>query len=295
MQFPTSRFRQVFLSLCVAVVASLGFGQSTTAPTPTPGTASTGAGFSTVGQAKRLPDPPPSAIPGIIQRFSAKERLFRQLLKHNYTYTESIKVEELDDDGTPTGAYEQTNDIQFTLEGQRQIVCTFCPQPSLKNISVTSEDIDDFFNMDMYTISVDELNQYDVRYVDHEPVDQLTAYVFEIKPKQIEKGHRYFQGKVWVDDRDIQIVKSVGKAVPDEFDKHGQPTNTFLPFETYRQEVDGKYWFPVYTHTDSMLGEQRVKIVIRFKDYKQFRATTRILETETLDNKQQIPANSKPK
>jgi hypothetical protein len=144
---------------------------------------------------------------------------------------------------------------------------------------------------------VDELNQYDVRYIDHEPVDELTTYLFEIKPKQIVKGHRYFQGKIWVDDHDLAIVKSFGKAVPDEYDKHGNPTNQFLPFETYRQPVDGQYWFPVYTHTDSILqGDMpvRVKITIRFKDYKKFRATTRILETQEIPQNQTQKPNPKP-
>mgnify|MGYP001388253715 CR=1 FL=1 len=229
---------------------------------------------------KHLPDPPAAEIPQIIAKFTEKERIFRQLLKHSYTYTESIRVDTVDDDGNSTGDYEQVNDIQFSNEGERRIVCTYCPQPTLRDIVITAEDIDDFFNTDMYTLSVDELPEYDVRYVDHEPLDQLTAYKFEIRPKQLVKGHRYFQGTVWVDDRDLAIVKSFGKAVPDEFDKHGRPTNTFLPFETYRQPIDGKYWFPVYTHTDAMLGDAHVKMVIRFKDYKQFRATSRIVSIQ---------------
>jgi len=160
---------------------------------------------------------------------------------------------------------------------------------------VTEEDIHDFFNMDMYTVDVDDLPQYNVTYQGHVPLDQLTTYVFAVSPKQIVKGHRYFQGKVWVDDHDLQIVKSYGQAVPNEYDKHGHPTNQFLPFETWRQEVDGKYWFPVFTRTNSKLwtetGDIPLRLIIHFKNYRQFRGTARILSTQELpQSQQQAPA-----
>lgn len=228
--------------------------------------------------AVRLADPPAAQIPEIIRKFAANEAISRQLLKHNYTYTESIDVYLVDDDGNPVGqSFEQTDDINFTPDGQREIICTWCPQPTLRDVRVTEEDLDDFFNMDMYAVAIQDLNDYDVKYLDHEKLDQLTAYRFSVRPKQIVKGHRYFAGTIWVDDQYFQVVKSVGKALPDEFDKHGQPENVFLPFTTYRQLIDKQHWFPVYTSTDSMLGDSHVKMVIQFKDYKRFGSTVRII------------------
>ncbi|MGH9394491.1 MAG: hypothetical protein ACRD1E_10010, partial [Terriglobales bacterium] len=110
--------------------------------------------------AKRLPDPSPAEIQHVIDVFTAKERTFRELLAHNYIYTESIQMQELDGDGQPVGEFRQTNDVTYTPGGVRQIVCTFCPQPNLREITMTSEDLDDMFNMNMYTLSVDELPQY---------------------------------------------------------------------------------------------------------------------------------------
>lgn len=228
--------------------------------------------------AVRLPDPPAAQIPAIIQKFAANEAMSRQLLKHSYTYTESINMQLVDEDGNPIGqSYEQTNDINFTPDGQRQITCTWCPQPTLRDVLVTEEDIDDFFNMDMYAVAIQNLADYDIKYLDHEKLDELTAYRFSVRPKQIKKGQRYFAGTIWVDDHYLQVVKSEGKAVPDEFDKHGQPTNTFLPFTTYRQLIDKQHWFPVYTSTDAMLGDSHVKLVIQFKNYKRFGSSVRII------------------
>lgn len=258
----------------------------------------------------RLPDPSPAEIQHVIQVFTTKERQFRQLLANSYTYTESVLVQELDGDGNPMGDFQQTNDIVYTPSGERQIVCTFCPQPQLKDVLLTEEDITDMFNMNMYTLSVDELPQYNVAYVDHEPLDQVSAYVFSIAPKEIVKGHRYFSGKVYVDDRDLMIVKSDGRVVPNEYDKHGNPTNTFLPFQVWRQEVDGKYWFPVYTLMQGVVpgggpGEPGtpLRMVIQFKNYKQFRATARIVSVQALpdgktpptpDDKKKPPAPTIP-
>lgn len=270
------------------------------AQTAAPAASSTAATASAPA-VKRLPDPPASQIPAIIQKFASNEKLFRRLLAHSYTYTETIKVETLDGDGNSTGAYEQVNDITYDADdGHREIICTYCPQSTLTEVMVTQEDINDFFNMDMYTVDVDDLPQYNVTYEGHVPLDQLTTYVFAISPKKIEKGHRYFQGKVWVDDHDLEIVKSYGKAVPNEYDKHGNPTNQFLPFETWRQMVDGKYWFPVFTRTNSKLwtetGDIPIRMIIHFKNYRQFRGTARILSTQELPQTQQkAPAQqSKP-
>lgn len=253
---------------------------------------------------KRLPDPSPEQIQHIIQVFAQKERLFRDLLQHSYTYSESVLVQELGPDGEPTGGqFQQSDDVNFDSTGARQIVCTYCPQPQLKDISLTQDDLTDMFNMNMYTLSIDELPQYNVVYVDHEPLDQVAAYVFSITPKEIVKGHRYFSGKVYVDDKDLMIVKSDGRVVPNQYDKHGNPTNTFLPFKVWRQEVDGKYWFPVYTLMQGVVpgGAPGVpgtpmRMVIQFKNYKRFGASSRIVSVQALpDAASKAPAKPETK
>ncbi len=88
-------------------------------------------------------------------------------------------------------------------------------------------------------------------------------------------GRLYFQGKIWVDDQDLQIVKTVGKAVPQT--AHSQ----FPEFETIRQMIDNKYWFPVWTHADDNLrypGETvRIEETITYDDYRKFRSEAKIV------------------
>ena len=106
-------------------------------------------------------------------------------------------------------------------------------------------------------------------------MDELTTFVFSVGPKTLEKGQRYFEGQIWVDDRDYQIVKTYGKAVPDLRGKKGEE-NLFPRFETYREQIDGKYWFPTWTGADDTLqfssGAQRIRMLVRYQDYKQFRS-----------------------
>jgi hypothetical protein len=110
--------------------------------------------------------------------------------------------------------------------------------------------------------------------------DEIPCYVFAVKPKKMEKGERYFQGMIWVDDRDLQIVKSYGRGVGIV-----KGDNQFPKFETYREQIDGKYWFPTYTRADDVLnfqsGPQRIRMIVRYEDYKQFKGETTIKYGET--------------
>lgn len=131
-------------------------------------------------------------------------------------------------------------------------------------------------------LTTEDLPKYNLEYMGRERVDEIGTYVFNVSPKKIEKGQRYFQGTIWVDDQDLQIVKTRGKAVPDIRTKNQE--NIFPTFETYRENIDGKYWFPTYTRADDVLhfreGDVRIHMVVRYTNYKQFRTTIRIIPVE---------------
>jgi hypothetical protein len=135
-------------------------------------------------------------------------------------------------------------------------------------------------------LTTDELPQYDIKYLGHVKLDQITTYVFSTRPKEIQQNRQYFQGIVWVDDRDLQIVKSEGKQVP-EAKSHGGES-LFPRFTTWREQVDGKFWFPTYTMSDDTLyfsnaAPIHMKEIVRYTDYKQFRSGSRILTAEPID------------
>ena len=260
-------------------------GESKAAPAAATGTAAGSPTPPPKPTRASLTDPPPDKIDAIIREFAAKEELFKEA-RNNYTYHQINKVQELSPDGDVGGTYEQDWDILFDDNGKRIERVTYAPVPTLQRLGVTAEDLDGMRNIQPFVMTTGELVDYDVKYLGHVKVDEVTAYVFSIRPKEIKKGRLYFQGTVWVDDRDLQIVKSEGKSVPEARPKHGQE-NLFPRFTTYREQIDGKYWFPTYTMADDTLdfasGPVRVKQVIRYTDYKQFKSRVRIITTAPVD------------
>ncbi|MBI4166157.1 MAG: hypothetical protein HY508_10540 [Acidobacteria bacterium] len=239
-------------------------------------------------KANRVPlaDPSPAEIDRIVQEFAAKEKVFKQA-RDNYTYHQMNKLTEYDEEGNPRGAFQQEWDILFEDSGKRIERVTYAPPDTLRRLIVTKEDLENFRSIQPFVLTTDELPEYDVKYLGHVRVDEITAYVFDIRPKELKKGRLYFQGRVWVDDRDLQIVKSEGKTVPQGLKSKGQE-NLFPRFTTYREQIDGKFWFPTYTIADDTLyferaGPVKIKQIIRYTDYKQFKSRVRILSTEAID------------
>jgi len=257
---------------------------ATTAASPGTGASVSHSAAKSTPKNAPLPEPSPAEIQRIIQEFAAKEKVFREA-RNNYTYHQLNKLSELDPDGNVVGVYQQEWDILFDDSGKRIERVTYAPPDSLKRILVTKEDLDNMRNIQPFVLTTDELPDYDVKYLGHVRVDEITAYVFSVRPKEIKKERLYFQGTVWVDDRDLQIVKSEGKTVPELKTKKGE--NLFPRFTTYREQIDGKFWFPTYTIANDTLyfatGAVPVKQIIRYTDYKQFKSKARILSTEIAD------------
>lgn len=237
--------------------------------------------FAQEGPLKNVPPPNGLTPQEIIQRFAAKEKVFQQA-RDNYTYTQDVTVETLDGD-TVTGQYREVFDVLFDDSGKRIEHVNFAPQSTLDNggISMSPEDLNDIRHLLPFVLTTDQIPEYDILYVGQQQEDELHCYVFDLAPKTIEKGKRYFQGRIWVDDQDFQIVKTQGKTVPDIRKKKGEE-NLFPAFSTWRQQVDGQYWFPVYTLADDVLhfsgptGDVHIKEIVKYTNYKRFGSNVRI-------------------
>lgn len=244
-----------------------------------------------------LSEPNAAQVQQIIQAFAAKEMLFKQA-RDNYTYHQINKVQEVGPDGEVTGQFQQDWDILYDDNGTRIERVTYAPLDNLKSLILTQQDYDAFRSIQPFVMTTAELPEYDVQYKGHVQVDEVTAYVFSLRPKAIEKGKQYFQGMVWVDDRDLQIVKSEGKQVPEIKMKHGEE-NLFPRFTTWREQIDGKFWFPTFTLADDTLyfqgGPVHMKEIIRYTDYKQFKSTHKITNVASVPGGtgQQQPQNQK--
>jgi hypothetical protein len=227
---------------------------------------------------------PPMPAEQIIQKFEARESDFRRALSH-YTYRRTVRVQTIDDDGKPDGEYYQVDDVVFDPSGKRTEHTVFAPANTLQRISMSPADFQDIEERLPFVLTTEDAGQYDVRYVGKQKVDQVQCYVFEVAPKVIEKNKRYFQGKIWVDAEELQIVVTNGKNVPDDLRKGHEDLST--PFTTYREEIDGENWFPTYTKGDGVLhfqggngylGEDvRLRQTIKYTDYKKFGSDTKII------------------
>jgi hypothetical protein len=212
----------------------------------------------------------------IIQRFSTKEKQFKEA-RDNYAYRQSVKVETLDGD-TVDGEYQQVFDVSFDDQGHKVVDVVFAPQSTLSRISMSEEDMNDIENLLPFVLTSDEIPEYNILYVGQQQEDELHCYVFDVAPKEIVGKKRYFQGRVWVDDHDFQVVKTYGKTVPDIRKKNEE--NLFPKFTTWRQLIDDQYWFPTYTRADDVLHfkteDVHIREIIKYTDYKQFKSKTRI-------------------
>ncbi len=219
----------------------------------------------------------------VIRKFAAKETEFAQA-RENYTYRQTVKIQELDPAGNPGGKYELVEDIIFSPDAKRTEKVVFAPVSTLRNLILTPEDEQDLRNVQPFVLTSNEIPEYDIHYLGREKVDEIGCYVFSVKPKKLVQGKRYFEGQIWVDDRDLQIVKTYGKGVG--LLKKGSD-NQFPKFETYREQIDGKYWFPTYTRADDTLhfqtGPQRIRMIVKYENYKKFQGKSTIQFGEVVD------------
>lgn len=220
----------------------------------------------------------------IVAKFTAKESAFRAALD-NYTYRRSVKVQTVDDDGKVDGEYYEVTDISFDSAGRRTEHVVQAPMSTLERVMMTPADFADIQQRLPFVLTAEDAAQYNITYVGKQKVDELDTYVFDVAPKVMEKKHRYFQGRIWVDAQDLLIVVTNGKNVPDDVRKGHEDLST--PFVTYREQIDGKYWFPVYTKGDGILHfsggkgylseDVHMREFVKYTDYKQFGSTVKIL------------------
>jgi hypothetical protein len=237
--------------------------------------------------------PVPVDVSRIIREVTAKETEFRQAL-NNYSFKRDAVIQTIGTGGQITGEYHRVSTFAFDDSGKRFEKIVFFPAPTLKEITVTQEDLENLGGVQPFALEASKIDQYDFTYVGKERIDELDLYVFDVAPKAPSvknSKERFFKGRIWVDDRDLQIVKARGKSVPDI---KGQ---VFPAFETYREQIDGRYWFPTYTSSDEELelpdgAVTHFRMQVRYTDFRRFRSDVNIVEEG--EEPSQTPPPSKP-
>ena len=230
----------------------------------------------------------PVDVERIIRAFTQKESEFRQAL-NEYGFRREAIIQTIAWGGQISGEYMRVSRFVFDDSGNRFEKILKFPVPTLSEIEISAEDLEDLGGVQAFALEYSKLGEYDFAYVGKQKLDELDTYVFDVTPKvlsdrarleSVKKAKppvRFFQGRIWVDDQDLQIVKARGKGVP-ETEKQKFPT-----FETYREQIDGKYWFPTYSYADDELNfgsgqSVHVRMRVRFTDFERLRGKVRVIE-----------------
>jgi len=235
----------------------------------------------------------PPSIPEVIRRFAEAETQNR-LARNNYAFTQDFDLITLGEAGSVTGRFHRVSDIVLDDRGNRIERITFFPASTLVSLQITNEDMQDLAGVQPFALSTEDIPKYQIDYVGKEKIDELNTYMFDVKPKSIVKGERYLEGRVWVDDQDLQIVKVRGQAVPEVGDQK------FPHFESYRENIDGRFWFPTYIYADDVLvfkksSSVHLKMTVRFTNYKKFSGRIRVADEGEAASEDEVKSAEKDK
>ena len=242
-------------------------------------------------------------IDRIVKAFTTNETRFREALRE-YVFSRSATLQTIGMGGQITGTFRFDSALTFDGEGKRVERVVFAPVPTVPPLFITKEDLEDLGGVQPFALEPAAIPLYNFTFVGKEKIDELDLFVFDVAPKVLPKpeknARRLFTGRVWVDDKDLMIVKSKGKGIPEYKD------NKFPVVETWRENIDGKYWFPSYASSDDELvfdkgNTQKIKLRVRYNDYKLGRTDVKIVgeEEDVPDEKPALkpaatPAPKKP-
>ena len=250
----------LFAVLILFTAGQVVLAQQTSADARGPGAASSNITPSTISAAK---------VDEIVRAFAAKESRFRQAL-NSYAFKRDALVQTIGMGGQVTGEYHRVSFFTFDDLGNRFEKINFFPMPTLTEINITTQDLEDLGGVNPFALEANKLDAYSFKYVGKEKIDELDLYVFDVSPKIAPNPkkikERFFQGRIWVDTQDLQIVKARGKGVPED------KKNKYATFETYREQIDGKYWFPTYTYSDDEITFDngtvvRIRMMVKYSDF----------------------------
>jgi hypothetical protein len=224
-----------------------------------------------IGQAQ---EPPPN-----LAKLVAHRETEAQAERNQYTYRQAVTIDELDDHGGTRGQYRETRDVIFSREKDRTEQLIGHPENGLKHLILTEEDFADIRDIQPLVLTDDRLWNYESKYRGEETMDGVDCWVLQVRPRQILQGQRFFDGMIWVDKKEYNIVRMEGQAVPQI--RSTKSENLFPRFTTIRKPLDGKHWFPIYTYADDTLqfrtGAQRIKLRIAYSNYKKFGAESTLI------------------
>ncbi len=224
--------------------------------------------------------PPPEAPPNvpqavIVKHFAGKEEEYAKA-RARYGYKKTIKLTEYAPDGNPMGEFSVTSTPIVGSDGKLYERVAANEPSTLKTVKLSPEDVNALSRIPAYPLAQSQIEKYTITYAGRQLVDEVDCYIYQVKPRFLERANALFEGVVWVDTKYLEIVKSYGKFVTDLGDYHS-PELPFSNFETYRENVEGKYWFPNYARSEDRLhfesGDVPLRVVIKWTEFKPLAAS----------------------
>ena len=216
-------------------------------------------------------EPPPIPSEQMIKQLATQEDSYL-LARGHYTYRKTIRIQELGPDGKPAGEYTMVTQPGRDPDGTPMDRIIVRPHSTLQYLQLESEDFDGLNRMPAFALTTPQLAKYNLKYLGKDQLDEISCYIFDVSPKVVERAHGFFKGIVWIDDKYLEVVKTYGSWVNDLGDIKSSPQLPFTLFETYREFVDGKYWFPTYARSDETLHfkdhDVPVRMVIKWTDFE---------------------------
>jgi hypothetical protein len=210
--------------------------------------------------------------PANLAKLVAQRESLTQAERNEYTYRQTVIIEELDERGAARGIYREVRDVIFSPKHERTEEVVGKPENRLRALVMTEEDFRDIRDIQPLVLTEDRLWNYETKFRGEEKVDEVDCWVLFVRPRQILDGQRFFEGLLWVDKKEYNIVRMEGQAVPQI--RTMKAENLFPRFTTLRKPIDGKHWFPVYTYADDTLyfrgGPQRERLRIDYSNYRRF-------------------------
>ncbi len=216
------------------------------------------------------PDPPPIPADEIVKRFTQNEDAM--LVAHgNYGFHRTVRVQELNETGGTAGEllistdWVRSPDGRFYEKGEKH------PDSTLRHLDLDADHMDVLQKIPPLPFTTAQAAKYNFVYAGTQKLDELNTYIFQVDPKQVDRQHAYFKGVIWVDSQDFVIVKTLGRWQT-ELGDVSTDQFPFKIFDTYRENIEGKIWFPNYLRSDESIttktGRINVRLTVRWEDYK---------------------------
>lgn len=259
----------IAVTILAASTPSLAQGR----PGPMPQSPPTGP--ITLPGAPKTPDPPPVPVEEIIKRLSANEEAMLHA-REGFTFRKTVRIQELDDKGQTTGEFQLVTDTAVGSDGKLTEKVVSRPTSTMTVLNVVEEDTDLLKRIPLFPLTVSQEPKYNLTYLGKQKLDEIEAYIFQVKPKQVERTKALFDGVIWVDTADFAIVKTTGKWITEL----GEVKPQQLPFSTFdslRENVAAKQWFPAYMRSDTTIpiktGDVHIRLTVLWQNYKPVTAT----------------------